>query len=471
MLLLAGVLLSACSAPPPPATTAPEPSPLSSSPASQAAASPSSPAPESGGPCLGGGPFPPILSELQYGVNAFLLGTNATRVLDLAANAEFGWIRQQIHWRDVEGRPGQFVWAPVDDAVTKAQAHHMALMLSVVRSPDWAAPTDGLPADTGAFATFMSKLATRYRGRVAAYQVWNEPNLAVENGGTPAAPAAYLATLEAAYPALKAADPCALVLSAGLAATSSGDQALAVNDLDFLDQLYQLDGGAFLRNADIVDIHPGGGPYDPGDSWPAGQPAESAHYFRHIERVRAIMQHYHDPRQAWLSELGWAVSAAPGAPTPVSPQQQADFLVTALRRVRQEYGWIAGAMVWNLNFSVLGSLDDEKSTFGILNHDWSPRPAYMALQNYLHAQAREASRVQPVIDASAPYSPAWSAAVTGKPFVSEMPAASPSPAATAEPGPSPEPVAVEGTLPAMHETPADSPVGNAPAKPAPSIAP
>lgn len=58
---------------------------------------------------------------------------------------------------------------------------------------------------------------------------------------------------------------------------------------------------------------------------------------------------------------------------------------------------------------------------------------------------------------------AGSAAVTGKPFVMETPAASPSP--------SPEPVTVEGTLPAMPETPADSPDSNAPAKPAPSIAP
>lgn len=425
--VLLGVLLAGCSAldaahRPTPRTALAQPigspapaRPLTLIPTAYEGAPPSSPvAPVAPGVCLGRGAFPPALATTQYGVNAFLLATDAGRALDLAQNAEFGWVRQQIHWRDIEGARGRYVWAPVDQVVAAAAAHHMLLMLSVVRSPDWAAPNDGLPTDTAAFAHFMGRLAARYRGRVAAYQIWNEPNLAVENGGTPATPAAYLATLRAAYPAVKAADPCALVISAAMASTSAPDPRVAASDLDFLDQLYRLDGGAFLRSADIVDLHPGGGPFAPGAAWPADQPAAAASYFRRIEQVRAIMRRYHDPRQAWISEVGWAVSRAPGAPAPVTPALQADYLVAALRQVRKEYGWISGVFVWNLNFSVIGGPADEKATFGILNPDWSPRPAYMALQSYLHARAREADRVRPVVDGPAPYLTAWSAGISGK---------------------------------------------------------
>jgi hypothetical protein len=41
--------------------------------------------------------------------------------------------------------------------------------------------------------------------------------------------------------------------------------------------------------------------------------------------------------------------------------------------------------VWNLNFAIPwnaeGNLLHEQASFGVLNGDWSPRPAYIALKN------------------------------------------------------------------------------------------
>jgi hypothetical protein len=41
--------------------------------------------------------------------------------------------------------------------------------------------------------------------------------------------------------------------------------------------------------------------------------------------------------------------------------------------------------VWNLNFAIPwnaeGNLLHEQASFGVLNGDWSPRPAYTALKN------------------------------------------------------------------------------------------
>lgn len=48
--------------------------------------------------------FPLATPYLQFGVVAHLYYTDAERVLQLAQNAGFDWIRQQIHWKDTEAR-------------------------------------------------------------------------------------------------------------------------------------------------------------------------------------------------------------------------------------------------------------------------------------------------------------------------------------------------------------------------------
>lgn len=348
---------------------------------------------------------PPQLDSVQYGINAFLFATDQARVLALTRIGGFTWLRQQIHWRDLEGEQGNFVWRPLDQIVSAARASDTHLMLSIVRSPPWATASghDGLPDNPEDFARFAGLLASRYRGRVAAYQIWNEPNLSHEGGGSPADPAHYLAVLQAGYRAIKAADPCALVVSAALAATHNPDPAVATEDLPFFERLYQLEDGAFLHAADVVGVHTGAGDNRPIDLWQEAQ--ESHGYFRHIERTREIMQRYNDPRQVWLTEYGWTVARASGAPPPVSEEQQAQYLVDALWQIRQSYPWISGVFVWNLNFSVISTPDDEKTTFSILAPDWSVRPAFIALQNNVPA-LREADR-RLFIDPAVPLQHRW----------------------------------------------------------------
>lgn len=357
--------------------------------------------------CLGQQPAPVQLPGLRYGINLFLFGTDRARTLTLANIAQFNWVRQQIHWRDIEGEAGQFVWRPLDQIVNAARAHDQRLMLSIVRSPPRATVGghSGLPADPHLFAAFMAKVAARYQGRVAAYEVWNEPNLSHENGGTPAQPAAYLALLEATYPAIKQADPCALVLSAPLAATNNPDPAVATDDVPFFEQLYELNNGAFLRVADAVAAHTGAGPHPPDAGWPVDQPELSHHYFRHIERLRAVMLRHGDPRQVWITEVGWTVTSAEGAPEPVTLEQQATYLQDMLWFVRQRYPWVAAVFVWNLNFSLIAPPEDEKTTYSLLNPDWSVRPAFVSLQHAVGA-LRDSERV-PFVPAAASHRHVW----------------------------------------------------------------
>jgi polysaccharide biosynthesis protein PslG len=374
LLLLLLAVLAACAGPAPSPTPVPSALPATDVPMP-------TPSPAAAQPC----PKLTAAQRPEVGINAFLLTPDAEPLMGLVADAGFGWVRQQIHWRDINGDGVQFDWRRVDAVVELVARHDKRLLLSLVRSPDWAsrANPSGLPDDPRDLADFVGLLAARYRGRVAAYEIWNEPNLAVENGGIAADPRHYLEVLLAAGPAIRRADPCALVLAAPLAATATDDPALAVDDLRFYQQLYTARDGAFLRAADVVAVHSGGGDLPPEAGWSADDPAASRRVFRHLEALRALMQRYGDERPVWVTEYGWTVSEVAGAPPPVSQQRQAAFLLGALELARERYPWVAAMFVWNLNFAVLGPASDEKSAFGILNPDGSPRPAFLALRREL----------------------------------------------------------------------------------------
>jgi hypothetical protein len=78
------------------------------------------------------------VQRLQFGVHAHLFWTDRATPLWLARDAGFGWIRQQIHWKDQEGPPGVYAWgAELDALIADVNAHGLKLMITVVRSPSF----------------------------------------------------------------------------------------------------------------------------------------------------------------------------------------------------------------------------------------------------------------------------------------------------------------------------------------------
>lgn len=94
-------------------------------------------------------------------------------------------------------------------------------------------------------------MAERYRGRVKAYIIWNEPNLAIEWSGQRPNAAAFTKLLKEGYQAVKAADPEALAVSADLAPTNSND-ITAIDGRLFLAALYRAGVGAYF---DVLGAH------------------------------------------------------------------------------------------------------------------------------------------------------------------------------------------------------------------------
>jgi hypothetical protein len=336
-----------------------------------------------------------------YGYNAHLYQDasawqDRSRVLEMSKNSGIYWLRQQIAWEDIQDQSGAIYWAELDDIVADAHNAGVNLLISVVRSPSWATPDggNGMPAREhfGTYANFMGAMAERYRGRVQAYQVWNEPNLAVENAGRVASANYYVDMLAAAHDAIKAADPYAIVVSGSPSATETDDPFEAISDITFIRQMLQNPN----FRADVIGTHPGG-QNNPPDSRRAGDPGNDPgwdnsgeFYFRRIEEVRQVMlETGYGDRQIWLTEFGWATqNNTPGYEYGADNtlDEQAQYIVRAFQIGRREWApWMGGMFLWNLNFSVPwaqleGNPLHEQASFSVINGDWSPRPAWYAVQ-------------------------------------------------------------------------------------------
>ncbi len=345
---------------------------------------------------------PPADTAFKYGYNAHLFGQDQgwqdrQRALALARESGVYWIRQQIRWEHHELLPGRYVWGEIDALVEDVHNADMRLLLSVVNSPAWATPdgSNGLPSrdNFDEFAAFMGTMAARYKGKVHAYQVWNEQNLAHENGGQVANADHYVDLLAVTYDAIKASDPDAIVVSGGPSSTETNDPFIAVSDVDFARQMFNNPN----FRADVVGVHPGG-QYNPPDTmWPEA-PGPGPHwqqsrefYFRRVEDIRQVMvETGMGDKQIWLTEFGWATeNNSPGYEygNSNSYEDQAQYIVRAFEKGRYEYApWMGAMFLWNLNFSIGwthagGNPMHEQASFSVLNGDWTPRPSWYAIRD------------------------------------------------------------------------------------------
>ncbi|GAB4265255.1 MAG: hypothetical protein Kow0080_05240 [Candidatus Promineifilaceae bacterium] len=249
-----------------------------------------------------------------------------------------------------------------------------------------------------AFANDMTNLATSQKGYVDAYEIGNEPNLDASYGWTTAPVAAdYAALLCTAYNSIKAVDPDAIVISAGLAPTGrvsgnwnghAGHNGLYQDDREFLKEFLAAGGGNCL---DAVGYHNYGfsADYDtPPDTNGGTGPTNCSNgfCFRGVEVIHDIMLNYGlTDKQVWTTEFGWIVEPPSHCLQDaswsgrlwqiVSEQKQADNLVGAFQYARANYPWVGGMIVFNLNFNLAGYAECEQMRF----YGVQGRPADAAL--------------------------------------------------------------------------------------------
>jgi len=304
----------------------------------------------------------------DYGMQAFLWwrAEVAQRDVEMVRDAGFGWVKQEFAWREIEGLgKGRYDWSVTDRIVEQVGSIGPKLMVRLDSEPTWASgvtyPNDKTimspPRNYQDFADFAYEVAKRYRGRIAAYQIWNEPNLAREWGGKAPNPGDYTQLLKVGYQAIKRADPNAIVISAGLAPTTRNDQ-VARPDTAYLRDMYAAGASPYF---DALGAHGAGFKASP-EMDPAVVSTDPAYYnkgdpncpgpacriycFRHVEDLHQIMvQNGDGAKRVVVLEFGWTIDSRPGSPYgwhAVTEEQQADYFVRAYQYAKANWQpWIA----------------------------------------------------------------------------------------------------------------------------------
>lgn len=253
------------------------------------------------------GPMFPTLPSINLG-----------RQLDVMVASGVESVRVEFNWADTEPYPSwsevpaaqraQFTnvdglplrLGSIDQMVAACAERRLLLRPVVLDAPTWDSippdpdypPAAATPASAIPYARFMAALVHRYGPHgnfwnqhrpklpIRSWQVWNEPNIPQFWAIQPRFATSYVHLLGTAYKAIKAADPGAKVILAGM--VNGSWQAV--------DQVYKVPNAR--RSFDIVAVHP----YT---HFPAG-------VLTILGRVRGVMDRGGDRTKPMLvDEIGW----------------------------------------------------------------------------------------------------------------------------------------------------------------------
>ena len=271
-------------------------------------------------------------------------------------------VRVDANWFVGEPAQGNFNWSALDGIMASVHQAGLTADLIIDGCPPWAAAAGASgqfaqPASPSQFGAWAAAVAARY-GSVGAdyFEIWNEPNNPAFWSPAPN-PAAYTADLIAAYPAIKAVDPAAVVLTGGLA-----PQADTSNSYDIVTFFADMYADGAQGSFDAVGDHPYTFPADPGTvsqgAW--------AEMDQTSVSLRSLMTAHGDAaKKIWITEFG--------APTgTVTDAQQATELTQAIAAAKST-SWIGAFYIytWSDQFGGEG--------FGLLDSSGQPKPAYTAV--------------------------------------------------------------------------------------------
>jgi polysaccharide biosynthesis protein PslG len=347
------------------------------------------------------------------GVQEYLLDVDSTeraRQLDAAKDLGAGIIRVDVGWSTLEangkGQYSSWYLNKIDSVVNQAEARGLKLLFTFHSTPCWASSApdsikqdcagswwdrgvqDYAPQNPADYADALAFLVQRYRGRVAAWEIWNEPNID-DYLKAPDKASAYVALAKAAYPAAKAADPGATVLAG----------ALADAHVAFTRALY---AAGIKGSFDAFSIHPYSGDRSPLEPLDGQDPSWT--FIRGVPAVHQVMLDNSDDKPLWLTELGWNTSTERDTQpwrNGVSEETQATYIEQAYQQMTQ-WSYVPVGITYTLK-DRSSDTSYYLDNFGLLRHDYSEKPAYAAYQRAAAALAQATPPpVDPVADTTVP---------------------------------------------------------------------
>jgi hypothetical protein len=331
--------------------------------------------------------------SLSYGIQAFLWWNPYLRArdLELIRQMRFDYVKQTFYWADLQPDSKTPIdWSRPDDMMDEIAYRGIKVIARLSLAPDWAvikpSEPDQPPYNLDALAAYCGGIAARYKGRIAGYQVWNEPNLDREWAGYPPNAAAYVKLLKVCGGAIRNADPAAILITAGLAPTGGAAKAnSAIADEQYMRDLFTAGISPYY---DVMGLNASG--YKSPPETPPDDPSVNGNrwmVFRHVEDMRALMVAYGDgAKQVAILEMGWTTDQRPNTDYSwyaVSEETQATYLVGAYRYAAAHWRPWVGLMVTLYIPDPAWTPDREEYWWAIMTPGYTLhlRPAYFALAN------------------------------------------------------------------------------------------
>ncbi|MCS6848401.1 MAG: cellulase family glycosylhydrolase [Anaerolineae bacterium] len=305
------------------------------------------------------------------------------RGLEMVREMGAPWIVEFFPWAYYEKAKGQRDFSGADRIVDHANRQGLTVIARLGFVPEWARPPDSTfthldPPHYDDFANFAAAFASHFKGRVSHFIIWNEPNLQNEWGMRRVDPAAYVEMLRAVYPAIKQANPDAIVLAGALAPTTERNRDVALSDLAYLEEMYatlaDLQTPTSNLPWDALAVHSYGTTMPPEEP-----PAPEKINFRRVELLRATMLVHGDDAPIYITEAGWNddVNWVNG----VTPAQRIDYTIRALDYARVHWPWVRCVAFWV--FKLPAPARGYRDHFTFVTPSLEPLPIYEEVQRAL----------------------------------------------------------------------------------------
>jgi hypothetical protein len=282
------------------------------------------------------------------------------KTMDAIKSANVNAVRLMIPWAGVEPTQGNLDWSSIDKTVNSAASRNLAVVGMVNSTPQWAAALggqylSGRPASPAAYGDFVAKFVARYPGKIAAVEIWNEPNAVTFYSPAPD-PAGYVDLLKAAYPKVKAIDSSITVVAAGLGAIIDVP-LVAINPVTFLTQMYAAGAKPYF---DALSFHP----YHYTLKFSDGMQVANSALQQMMQMRQVMIANGDDAKKIWATEYGEPASSG-------SEATENDFIADILLKW-QELPYAGPMFIYTTRDRKTGSGQPD-DTCGIYRTDWTPK--------------------------------------------------------------------------------------------------
>ncbi len=310
------------------------------------------------------------------------IGVNANWEQNLALSAHLGWTRMDLPWDRINPSNGVWDFSVTDSEVNYAISQGQQILGILHDPPQWVGGGTNAnipPLTTTQWSEFVRQVALRYRGKIAAYEIWNEPDdpttskYGIGWGRNIEESPLYVDFVHAAAVQIRAQAPGTLVVAPVF---TSGNTASGVDNrkrriLQQIQAAVYPDGPGY-GFIDVISVH-----NNANDT----EPSKTMGWRLNYQNLAYVWNYCPSIKTApvWVTEYGWKANAVTE-----SGQREKICNVTRIYTAALEASY-TNLSDWNVRRSFIYLEKDPATSRAIFRSDNSPTPTvtqYLQLLSY-----------------------------------------------------------------------------------------